>query len=116
MSHVLKNLSIRDELLTVVGHVRAQYKERFECGFKRFVVSRISTYVTRTVLDQLDEIFNALLSLDIHCDMATFMVRFVSERTRYIRMVNVILAQSHLGQYVAKDIFENPRKSFFLNS
>ena len=108
MTSTVINLSIRDELLVVVGHVHSQYKESYHNGFCCYAVGRIYVYVARSVEQELAAITSGLLMLNVCQSMENFMKSFCKLRSRYIRMCNVIFGQAKLNLVSLEDIFCRP--------
>ena len=101
---------IRDELLTVLGHVRHNYRGIFDHGFGHFAVGSIRYYVAKCVIRKLDGLFCDLLEMDFSKSYEDFVVSFLSIRTEYVKLYQVISAQHLLGLLDLKAIYSVPRK------
>ena len=107
----METLRVRDEYITVIGHVLHQYHQLFSNGFIRFGVGSLKTYVARAVLIELKFLEDDFWKLPLNVPMTRFMTLFLSLRKRYFVLCNIIRAQEKLGLINIHQVFSVPSKA-----
>ena len=104
----MQNLSLRDELTTVMGHLLTNYRRLYEEDFSRFAVGKLRVYVSKTVIRELDRLMDNLLTLPVTMNEDDFMLQFLTIRNQYTRVYNICVGLDHLNICRLVEIYEKP--------